>query len=95
MATLRQQRRGLLRKRRLTELMRAASCFIALIPSRLIRQMLANVLELNSKELYQSSKKEKESYCLVFPSSTKREIRHFRIKELKQQRKATGNENVT
>ena len=26
---------------------------------------------------YQSSGKEKESCCLVFPSSTKREIRHF------------------
>ena len=67
-----------------------ARCFIryrALIPSRLIRQMLANGWELNSKELYQSSKKEKESYCLVFPSSTKREIRHFRIRERKQERR--------
>ena len=27
--------------------------------------------------VYQSSGKEKESCCLVFPSSTKREIRHF------------------
>ena len=63
--------------------MRATSNFIALIPSRLIRQMLANVWELNSKELYQSSEKEKESCCLVFPSSTKREIKHFRISELK------------
>ena len=45
--------------------MRAASNFIALIPSRLIRQMLANVWELNSKELYQSSEEEKESCCLV------------------------------
>ena len=67
-----------------------ARCFIlyrALIPSRLIRQMLANVWELNSKELYQSSKKEKESYCLVFLSSTKREIRQFRIRERKQERR--------
>ena len=30
-------------------------------------------LEVNSKGLYQSSGKEKESFCLVFPSSTKRE----------------------
>ena len=36
-------------------------------------------LELNSKGLYQSSGKEKESCCLVFPSSTKREIRHFHV----------------
>jgi len=34
-------------------------------------------LELNSKGLYQGSGKEKESCCLVLPSSTKREIRHF------------------
>ena len=36
------------------------------------------VLELNSEGLYQSSGKEKES-CLAFPSSTKREIRHFHV----------------
>ena len=41
--------------------------------------MLANFLELNSKGLYQSSGKEKESCCLVFPSSTKREFRHFHV----------------
>ena len=40
---------------------------------------MANILELNSKGLYQSSGKEKESCCLVFPSSTKREIRHFHV----------------
>ena len=34
-------------------------------------------LELNSKILYQSSGKEKESRCLVFTSSTKREIKAF------------------
>ena len=39
--------------------------------------MLAIFLELNSKGLYQSSGKEKESCCLVFLSLTKREIRHF------------------
>ena len=37
-------------------------------------------LELNSKGLYQSSGKEKENCCLVFPSSTKREFRrHFHV----------------
>ena len=36
-------------------------------------------LELNSKGLYQSSGKEKESCCLLFPSSTKREIRQFHV----------------
>ena len=31
------------------------------------------------KRLYQSSEKEEESCCLVFTSSTKREIRHFHV----------------
>ena len=34
---------------------------------------------MNSKGLYQSSGKEKESVCLVSPSSTKRKIRHFHV----------------
>ena len=41
--------------------------------------MLANCLNLNSKALYQSSGKEKESCCFVFPSLTKRGIRHFHV----------------
>ena len=41
--------------------------------------MLAIFLELNSEGLHQSSGKEKESCCLVFPSSTKREISHFHV----------------
>ena len=36
-------------------------------------------LELNSKRLYQSSGKEKESRCLVLTSTAKREIRHFHV----------------
>ena len=36
-------------------------------------------MELNSKRLYRSSGKEKESHCLVFTSSTKREIRYFHV----------------
>ena len=36
-------------------------------------------LELNSKGLYQISGKEKENCCFVFPSLTKREIRHFHV----------------
>ena len=36
-------------------------------------------LGLNSKGLYRSSGKQKESCCLVFSSSTKREIRQFQV----------------
>ena len=41
-------------------------------------------LELNSKRLYQSSGKEKESHRLVFTFSTKREFRHFHIVIMQQ-----------
>ena len=34
---------------------------------------------MNSEGLCQSSEKEKESCCLVIPSSTKREIRNFHV----------------
>ena len=79
---LKQQRwRRRRRRRRLQKrhLMSEFTNFIALIPSRLIHQMLANCLELNSKGLYQRSGKEKESCCLRFPSLTKPEIRHFHV----------------
>ena len=36
-------------------------------------------MELNSIELYQSSGKEEENCCFVFPSSKKREIRHYHV----------------
>ena len=36
-------------------------------------------LELNSKGLYRSSGKEEECNCLVYPSSTKREVRYFPV----------------
>ena len=64
-----------LRKRQLKKSVRVALNFkIALIPSHTIRQMLVNLfLELNSKELYQSSGKEKEGrrFEFVFTSSMK------------------------
>ena len=40
-------------------------------------------LEMNSKRLFRSSGKEKESCCLVFTFSTKHEIRHFQVLVLK------------
>ena len=40
---------------------------------------VGHVLKLNSKRLFRSSGKEKESRCVVFMSSTKREIRKFHV----------------
>ena len=59
--------------------MLAALNFLTLILSRLIRQMLVNFFEVDFKGLNQRSGKENKSCCLVFPSSTKREIRHFHV----------------
>ena len=66
-------------KTSLKNLIRTASKFIMLIPPCSIHQMLAFFLELNSKRLYQSSGKEKESRCLVFTSSTRREIEYYHV----------------
>ena len=73
-STKREQTTTTAKKTSLKKGIRAASNFISLIPSRLSRQMLAIFWGLNSKGLqYQRSENEKESCCLVFPSSTKRE----------------------
>ena len=69
---LKQQQWQRLQKRHLKKWSCTASNFIALIPSCLSHQ-------LNSKGLYQSSGKEKESCCLVFPSTTVHEFMHFHI----------------
>ena len=54
--------------------------FVLFIPSRLIRQMLAKFFGVKFYRIvFQCSKKGKGSFCLVFLSSTKREIRHFHI----------------
>ena len=60
---------------------RAAINFVAFIPSRSIRQIMAIFfLEFNSKGLYRSqSGKEKENCCFVFTFSTKRENRKFHV----------------
>ena len=60
----------------------------ALIPTRSIRKNVGKIfLELNSKRLYQNSGREKESHCLVFTSSTQREIRHFHVVIMLQQQR--------
>ena len=47
-------------------------------------------LELNSRRLYQSSGKEKESCRLVFTSSTKREIMHFHVLDVQWRKRNVG-----
>ena len=76
---LKQQRRRRLRKRHLKSkfaLLQTLSRLLHLVYFVKCWQMF---LELNSKELYQSSGNEKQSCCLVFPSSTNREFRHFHV----------------
>ena len=73
---LKQQRRRRLRKRRLKSEFAPLQTLSRLFQFVKCCQIF---LEFNSKGLYQSSGKEKESCCLVFPSSTKREMRHFHV----------------
>ena len=73
---LKQQRRRRLRKRHLKSEFAPLQTLSRLFQFVKCCQMF---LEFNSKGLYQSSGKEKESCCLVFPSSTKREMRHFHV----------------
>ena len=76
---LKQQRRRRLRKRHLKSefaLLQTLSRLLHLVYFVKCWQMF---LELNYKGLYQSSGKEKQSCCLAFPSSTKREFRHFHV----------------
>ena len=66
---------------------RATSDFIALIPTCSTRQILALFWNVNSKRLYQTSGKDKESRWLVFTSWTKREIRHFHVVVVQRRRR--------
>ena len=75
---LQQQRRRRLRKRHLKSevgLLQTLSRLFQLVQFDKCWQIF---LDLNSKRLYRSSGKEKESR-LVFTSSTKREIRHSHV----------------
>ena len=76
---LKQQRRRRLRKRHSKwefELLQTLSRLFHLVQFVKCWQFF---LELNSKRLYGSSRKEKENRCLVFTSYRKREIRHFYV----------------
>ena len=44
---------------------------------------------MNSKRLYQSSRKEKESRCLLLTASTKREMRHFSVGVVQRRQQRT------
>ena len=75
-SSVKQRRRRRLRKRHLEVNLR----FFKFSRAYSISSNIGNFFwELSSRGLYQSSGKEKESCCLVFPSSTKREIRHFHV----------------
>ena len=76
---LKQQQRRRLRKRHLKSEFALPQTLSRLFHLVYFVKCWQMFLELNSKGLYQSSGKEKESCCLVFPSSTKREIRHFHV----------------
>ena len=76
---LKQRRRRRLRKRHLKSEFAPLQTLSRLFHLVYFVKCWQMFLELNSKGLYQSSGKEKESCCLVFPSSTKREIRHFHV----------------
>ena len=76
---LKQQRQRRLRKRHLQSevaLLQTLSRLFHLVQFVKCWQFF---LELNSKGQYRSSGKKKESHCLVFTSSTIREIRHFHV----------------
>ena len=86
---LKQQRRRPLRlRKRLLKsefaLLQTLSRLYYLVPSV---KCVRIFLELNPKGLYQSSEKEKESRCLEFTCSTKREIRQFQVVVVQQRQR--------
>ena len=76
---LKQRRRRRLRKRHLQSKLALLQTLPRLFHFVYFVKCWQIFLELNSKGLYQSLRKKKESCCLVFPSSTKRAIRHFYV----------------
>ena len=84
---LKQQRRRRLRKRQLKSEFAPLQTLSRLFHFVYFVKCWQMFLELNSKGLYQSSGKEKESCCLVFPSSTKRELRRFHVVVLRRRQR--------
>ena len=91
---LKQQRRRRLRKRHLKSevaLLQTLSRLFHLVQFVKCWQMF---VEFNFKRRYQSSGKEKWSRCLVFTSSTKREIRHFHFVVVQRRQRRVQKKNV-
>ena len=76
---LKQRRRWRLRKRHLKSEVALLQTLSRLFHLFQFTKCWQFSLEMNSKELYQSSGKENQSRCLVFTFSIKRENRHFHI----------------
>ena len=66
---LKQQWQGRLQKRHLKSEVALLQTLVQLLPRVQFAKCWLFLLELNSKRLYRSSRKEKESRCLVFTSS--------------------------
>ena len=77
---LKQQRRRRLGKRHVKKWIRSTSNFIALIPTRTIRQMLVIFSGAEFKKtVWEFRKRKRKSLLSSFTSFTKREIRHFHV----------------
>ena len=77
--SLKQRRRRWLRKRHLKSAFALPQTLGRLFRLVQFVKCWQIFLELNAKGLYQSTGKEKESRCLLFTSSSKREIRKFHV----------------
>ena len=81
---LKQQRGRRLRKRHLKSKFALPQTLSSLLHLVYFVKYWQMFLEFNSKGLYQSSGKEKQSCCLLFGSSTNREFRHFHVVVVQQ-----------
>ena len=81
---LKQQRWRRLRKRHLKSEIALLQTLSRLIPSCLVRQMLATSFGVEFSRTVSKFRKRIRSCCLEFPSSTKREIWHFNVVVVKR-----------
>ena len=88
-----QRRRRRLRKRHLQSEFALPQTWSRLFHLVKFVKCWQSFLQLNSNGLHQSSGKEKERCCFLFPSSTKREIRQFHVVAV-QRRQRNVQKNV-